>query len=227
MLLRIKTFLKVLILPPSGPLLLAALGFLLLRRHARLGRACIALGLGSLWLMSLPLIADALTRAAEHYPPLNWQDAASAQAIVILGGGGQREFAQEYGGPAAEPVLLERLNYGAYVAHKTALPVLVTGFRIEAQAMHDSLLRNFDITPRWVDAAAYDTFENARNSAALLKADHIRRIVLVTHATHLRRAAQEFAAAGLDVVPAPVGLAPPADFRLMAWVPNPEALMHS
>ena len=226
MLLRMKTLLKVFILPPGGPLLLAALGLLLLKRRPRLARGCLVLAVAALWLLSMPLVADALKRAAEHYPPLNWQDAARAQAIVILGGGGQREFAQEYGGPAAGPVLLERLTYGAYVAQKTHLPVLVTGFHIEARAMHDTLQRNFDITPRWVDDAAYDTFENARNSAVLLKADHIARIILVTHATHLWRAAQEFTAAGLEVVPAPAGITPPAE-RGEDWLPNPEALMHS
>ena len=35
--------------------------------------------------------------------------------------------APEYGGPAAGPGLLERLSYGAYVARRTGLPVLVSG----------------------------------------------------------------------------------------------------
>ena len=75
---------------------------------------------------------------SEHYPPLDLPRAADAQAIVILGGGGQRSFAPEYGGPAADPVLLEKLNYGAFIARKTGLPILVTGFLISRQhAMRD------------------------------------------------------------------------------------------
>jgi uncharacterized SAM-binding protein YcdF (DUF218 family) len=224
MLLRLKTLLKAIILPPAGPALLAILGVFLLKRRPLLARTFLIIGLGSLWLLSTPAVSDALLGLAEHYPPLDLRSTAGAQAIVILGGGGQREFAPEYGGPAAEPLLLERLAYGAYVAGKTGLPVLVTGFRVEARAMRDTLLRNFGIDARWVDDEAYDTFENARNSVRLLKADGVNRIVLVTHSTHLWRAVQEFTAAGIEVVPAPVGLRAPRDFDLSRYVPNSDAL---
>src|SRR5271167_203486 len=134
-LLQLKTLLKNLILPPAGPLLLALLGLLLLKRRPAIARTCLILGLGSLWLLSTPIVGDLVTGLAEHYPPLDWRLAADAQAIVILGGGGQRAYAPEYAGPAAEPFLLERLSYGAFIARKTGLPVLVTGFQIEADAM--------------------------------------------------------------------------------------------
>jgi uncharacterized SAM-binding protein YcdF (DUF218 family) len=183
--------------------------------------------LGSLWLLSTPLVANALERWVEEYPALDMQSAADAQAIVILGGGGQRAFAPEYAGPAAEPISLERLSYGAYLARKTALPVLVTGFHIEASAMRATLERNFDITPRWVDEDAFDTFQNATNSARLLNADHITRAILVTHATHMRRAVQEFSAAGISVIPAPLGMRYAAVVGVMTVVPNPDALLRA
>src|SRR5216684_7547719 len=227
MILSIKTLLKGLILPPAGPILLAVLGVFLIRRRPLLARTCLILGLGSLWLLSTPVVSDALERLAEHYPPLDLRSTSGAQAIVILGGGGQRVFAPEYGGPAAEPVLLERLTYGAYVVGKTGLPILVTGFHMEAGAMRDTLLRNFAIRARWVDDEAYDTFENARNSVRLLKADGVNRIVLVTHATHMRRSVHEFTAAGIEVVPAPVGMLALRDFGILCCVPNPDALLRA
>jgi len=146
---------------------------------------------------------------------------------VILGGGGQRWFAPEYGGPAADPVLLERLSYGAFVARNTGLPILVTGFRIEAIAMRDTLRRDFGIDVRWVDDKAYDTFENAGNSARLLEAAGVQRIVLVTHATHMWRSVHEFTAAGLDVVPAPCGMLAERDLGIWRFLPNPEALLRA
>jgi uncharacterized SAM-binding protein YcdF (DUF218 family) len=224
---QLKTLLKVLVLPPAGPLLLALLGLLLLRRRPLLARVCLIAGLGTLWLLSTPIVADGITRLVERYPPLDLQLAANAQAIVILGGGGQRALAPEYAGPAAEPLLLERLSYGAYLEHKTGLPVLVTGFIIEARAMHDTLERNFGIEARWVDASSYDTFENARNSARLLKADGVHRIVLVTRATHMWRAVQEFTDAGIEVVPAPSGILSHRDFGVLRLLPNSEALLRS
>jgi uncharacterized SAM-binding protein YcdF (DUF218 family) len=227
LLLQLKTFLKSLILPPAGPVLVALLGLLLIKRRPVLARVLMIVGLGSLWLMSTPVVSDALTRLAEHYPPLDMRLAANAQAIVILGGGGQRAFAPEYQGPAADPFLLERLTYGAFIARKTGLPVLVTGFWIEASAMHDTLQRNFDIETRWIDNRAYDTFQNAQNSAALLKADGIHRIILVTHATHMWRSVQEFTATGLEVVPAPVGMVGNRDPGLLRYLPNPDSLLRS
>jgi uncharacterized SAM-binding protein YcdF (DUF218 family) len=226
-LLQFKTLLKDLILPPSGPLLLALLGLLLLKRRPLLARICLIAGIGSLWLLSTPIVSDGITRLVERYPPVDLQLAANAQAIVILGGGGQRRLAPEYGGPAAEPLMLERLSYGAYLSRKTGLPVLVTGFSLEARAMHDTLQRNFGVEARWVDDRAYDTFQNARNSAQLLKADGVHRIVLVTRATHMWRSVQEFTDANLDVVPAPVGILGDRDFGVLRFVPDPDALMRS
>jgi len=227
MLLRFKTLLKGIILPPAGPLLLATLGVLLIKRRPVLARTCLILGLGSLWLLSTPVVSDAVTGLAEHYPPLDLRNTAGAQAIVILGGGGFRVFAPEYGGPAAEPLMLERLSYGAYVAGKTGLPVLVTGFHSEAGAMRDTLQRNFGVDARWVDDQAYDTFENARNSVRLLQASGVSRVILVTHATHMWRSVHEFTAAGIEVVPAPAGLRATRDFGTTRFLPNPEALVRA
>ena len=53
--------------------------------------------------------------------------AVAGSGRLALGGGGQRSFAAEYGGPEARSMLLERLAYGAYVARGTGLPNLVSG----------------------------------------------------------------------------------------------------
>jgi uncharacterized SAM-binding protein YcdF (DUF218 family) len=222
-----RTIVKNLILPPAGPLLLAGLGALLLGSYPRLARALLALGLASLWLLSTPVVSDRLTGLAEHYPALDLTRPTGAQAIVILGGGGQRAYAPEYGGPAAEPLLLEKLAYGAYLERRTRLPILVTGYHVEAVAMRDTLVRNFGIEPRWIDDQAYDTFENARNAVQLLRADGVRRIILLTSATHMWRAAQEFTAAGMQVVPAPTGVLASRTVAPFSYLPDIQALARS
>jgi uncharacterized SAM-binding protein YcdF (DUF218 family) len=227
MLLRLKTLLKMLVLPPGGPLLLALFGLLLLNRWPRLARVCLTLAVLSLWLLSTPLVANVLARMTEHYPAVDLERASSAQAIVILGGGGQRDFAPEYGGPAAEPIMLERLSYGAYLARKTGLPVLVTGYHLEAHVMSETLQRIFGVTPRWIDDAAYDTFQNAANTARILKLDHVERILLVTHSTHMWRAAHEFRDAGMQIIPAPTGMRAEALLGPLTLVPAPDALLRS
>lgn len=219
MFITLKFVLRTLVLPPAGLLLLAGLGVWLLARRrtgaggAKGALALIAAGLVALWLLSTPVVAQALTRLAERYPALDLGRPLRGQAIVILGGGTER-MAPEYGGPAAGGELLERVSYGAYVARRTGLPVLVSGSAREAPAMRATLARDFGITARWLNGESRDTFDDAQFSARLLKADSIARIVLVTSSSHEWRAAREFESAGLAVEPAPVHV----------WAPQPRAL---
>ncbi len=227
LLLHIKTVLRELVLPPAGPLLLGFAGLLLLRRRPRPGRILIALALGSLWLLATPLISDAVVALAESYPPLDLSRLDGAQAIAILGGGVHRT-APEYGGaPSAGAELMDKLAYGAYVSRRTGLPILITGFGYETDAMQSTLRTIFDIQPRWIDRDAYDTFENARNAAALLRGDGIERVVLVTTATHMRRSVGEFTATGLTVLPAPMDIVAPRRPVVGNYVPSARALLRS
>jgi uncharacterized SAM-binding protein YcdF (DUF218 family) len=227
MLIFLKSVARTLILPPTGLLMLAFIGLFLSRRHRRLGTSLLVTALVALWLCATPVVADVLQRLAERYPPLDPARPVNAQAVVILGGGAVR-VAPEYGGPAARLDTLERLNYGAFVARRTSLPVLVSGSPREAQAMAATLWRDFGIRARWVENRSGDTFQNAEFSARLLRADGIHRIVLVTSSTHEWRAAHEFMSAGLEVVPAPVGtLQDEGEPLLSRCVPRVEALTRS
>lgn len=175
-----KQLLKNLVLPPTGPLLVAIIGLALAAstRLRGIGLAFAAVGVVSLWALATPIVADALVRAVERFPAFDPTRAVDAQAIVILSGG-VRLDAPEYGGaPAPSATTLLRLVYGARVAHETGLPVLVTGSRLEARAMTDVLSRDLSVTPRWVENRSRDTHENAQMSAAILSRAGVRRIVL-------------------------------------------------
>jgi uncharacterized SAM-binding protein YcdF (DUF218 family) len=232
MLMTLKMVLHTLLLPPAAPLLLAALGAWLIGRHAgraaRLGWVLLLASLASLWILATPAVAEALTRAVQRYPPLDLRQPPSAQAIVVLGGYGNRESAPEYGGePAAAAALLERVTYAAVLAQRTQLPVLVSGTPQETAAMRASLARGFHVPVRWVESRSRDTFENARYSAELLRAEGVQRILLVTDGDHEWRAAQEFSSAGLEVVPAPEGLWAARRRSIFGYLPNPQALTRS
>lgn len=223
----LKALVRTLLLPPASPLIVAIVGALLLRRWRRVGGALLALGLVSLWLFATPVVADALVRLAEHYPPLDLDHPTQAEAIVILGGGGERDYAPEYRGPAPEYVLLERLSYGAFVARHTGLPILVTGAPLETVAMQISLSRDFGFPARWVENQSHDTFENARFTAQMLKTEGIGRIILITSSTHLWRAAHEFEDAGFQVIPAPQGVWAPRDIEALRFIPGAAGLDRS
>jgi uncharacterized SAM-binding protein YcdF (DUF218 family) len=223
----LKALVRSLLLPPASPLIVAVLGALLMRRWRRTGGALLALGLASLWLLATPVVADVLERFVEHYPALDLDKPTDAQAIVILGGGGARDYAPEYRGPTPEYVLLERLSYGAFVARHTGLPILVTGAPREAVTMQTSLVRDFGVPVRWVENQSRDTFENARYTARMLKPEGIERIVLITSSTHLWRAAHEFEDAGFEVVPAPQGVWAPRDMQALRFIPGAAGLERS
>lgn len=203
----LKKLLAVLLLPPLLPLLWIAAGLLLLHRYPRFGRWLAWGGLSLAFLLSVPLAVNQLTAPLENIPVLQREELERAEAIVILGAG-QRRHMPEYGGPTPNRLALERLRYGARLARNSLLPVLVsggapTGRVAEAELMAACLREDFGVVPRWVENHSLDTIDNARFSAAILHAENVRRIVLVTHAAHMRRARGEFEAQGLEVIAAP------------------------
>lgn len=227
MIFELRLLLRTLILPPACLLILGFAGLALAWRYRRPGLALAAASLAALWLLSTPVIADGLERLTEHYPALDLSHSVNAQAIVILGGGGYRQYAAEYGGPAPDYAMYDRLAYGAYVARHTRLPVLVTGNGPEAVTMRVSLARDFGVPAKWVDDAAEDTYDNANDSARILRAAGIGHIVLVTSDTHIWRAAHEFEEAGLNVVPAPSDISAPREIGTMRYVPTATGLLRS
>src|SRR2546421_13089050 len=85
MFITLKELLHTLLLPPGGPLLIAAAGAWLLRARssaiaARAGGLLLGAGLASLWLLATPLVADALARAAEREPALDLARASQARS---------------------------------------------------------------------------------------------------------------------------------------------------
>ncbi|HEY6456462.1 MAG TPA: YdcF family protein [Steroidobacteraceae bacterium] len=223
-----KQLLKNLVLPPSGPLLLAGLGLALLAyRRARLGGAVLcALSVLALWVLATPIVADSLVHWAQRYPALDPARIADAQAIVILGGG-VRVSAPEYGTSAPGATSLERLVYGARLARLTHLPVLISGSRFEAASMRDFLHQDLGVNAEWVENHSRDTHENAQFSAAILAQAGVQKVLLVTSAAHMARAVVEFNEAGIDTVPAPAAIGTHSETGILAYVPNADALMRS
>jgi uncharacterized SAM-binding protein YcdF (DUF218 family) len=204
-----KKALAALVLPPTGPLLIALLGLALLGRRPNWGRALGWFGVLSLLALSLPAVSHALLRAVDQSPALDLAQAGDAQAIVILGGGTRR--APEYGGDTLGRLTLERVRYGARLARKTKLPVLVSGGAVyggsaEAALMKRALEEEFGVEVTWSEAHSRDTRSNALNSAAILLPAGMTRILLVAHGFDMPRASAEFASAGLHVTRAPTAV---------------------
>jgi uncharacterized SAM-binding protein YcdF (DUF218 family) len=232
-----KPVLAALVLPPAGPLLLCLAGLLLATRRRTAGLMLAGLSLFAAYLLSTHgfalLLAGALLPAT---PPVQPQQLASVQAIVVLGGG-VLPRAPEYGSPQLGPHSMERLRYGAWLAHRTGKPLAFSGGlgwgtgelqqEAEASVARRVLLEDYGLTLRWMEDGSRDTAENADRSAALLRPAGVRRIALVTSATHMPRAAAEFRRAGFDVLPAPTGLPAPLANPVLEWLPSPDGIVLS
>jgi uncharacterized SAM-binding protein YcdF (DUF218 family) len=226
-----KVLLKALVLPPTGPLLLSVVGIALISRYPRLGRGSAAIGVLVLLVLSMPVVATILSRWVDSSPPLDPELAKTAQAIVILGGGTRRN-APEYGGDTLNRLTLERVRYGARVARLVGLPILVSGGssnggETEAKLMQESLEREFGVQVRWAEDRSRTTHENAVYSAAILRAEGVRRIVLVGHSFDIPRATAEFGRQGLEVIAAPTGIPARGSDGTLEFVPTIAGLQGS
>ena len=233
----IRYFIKQLLLPPGILLLLLALAWWFRRSRPRLAGCCFALGLGGMWLMSLPVMVEWSARALETAPPLAREDWSSlaqhADAIVVLGSGRERGD-PAWGSDQPTGIGLERQRYAARLAKASGLPVLTSGGLhygtppSEAELMALSMRNDFAVTVRWKEERSRTTWENAQMSAEILLPEGIKRVVVVTQAWHMPRAVWSFEKAGFSVVPAPVGFLGQDNARpLGGWMPEFKSVWQS
>ena len=71
--------------------------------------------------------------------------------------------------------------------------------------MKASLENDFRIEVKWVEGRSANTQENARYTKIMLAEAGVRRIYLVTHASHMPRAVWSFENQGISTIPAPTG----------------------
>jgi len=226
---------KELALPPGNLWLLLLAAFLLLAfRRRAVGLVLFGAGLTVFYLLSIPIVAGRLNAGVQTAPALS-DDAvrsAGAQAIVVLSSGMHFD-SPEYGGATVDETTLERLRYAARLHRLTDLPVLVSGGQPReasislAEAMRVSLAEDFATTDVLLEDRSLDTHENAQFSADVLRKMGFTKILLVTHASHMPRAARVFSETGLQVVPAPTVFAYASSDAAINYVPRLSGLRES
>jgi uncharacterized SAM-binding protein YcdF (DUF218 family) len=204
------------LLPPGIIIVIALLGFLVQIRWQLVGSLIVFTSVGTLLILSLPLTGYQLMQGIEsRFSPLRLTTATDPGpqpgAIVILGAGRYTE-APEYGGnDSVSQRVLERLRYGAHLHRLTKLRILVSGgapyaeTTPEAELMRAALVNDFRVEVKWVEAKSANTYENARYTKVMLAEAGVRRVYLVTHASHMPRAVWSFENVGLSTIPAPMG----------------------
>jgi uncharacterized SAM-binding protein YcdF (DUF218 family) len=229
-----------LILPPASLFLVIAIGLALWRRHPRAGRIVAGTGLALLAFLSTTGGARLLVAPLENMTAaVQAPERAGAQAIVVLAAG-RLQRAPEYDGrDIPDYIGLARLRYAAHLQRRTGLPILVSGGvgasdpatddrrYSEADSMAAALREDFGVPVKWLEGRSRDTAENAAFSAAMLHADGVKRILLVTDAMHMPRASAVFARAGMDVVSAPTMFFSHQPLSIRACIPSAEGIRRS
>jgi uncharacterized SAM-binding protein YcdF (DUF218 family) len=187
-----------------------ALALILLwrRRERRRRLLALSVALGLVLVLSLPVTSYLALGSLEWaYPPMGHRP-ADAPVIVVLSGSLRPADAD---GSRYEPGTdtLYRCLRAAEIYRDSPAPVVVSGGKVHddqpgpalAAVMRDFLLtqgvRAEDVV---LEDTSRSTYENAVECARLLGERGFRRVVLVTDAAHMRRAAGCFRKQGLDVV---------------------------
>jgi uncharacterized SAM-binding protein YcdF (DUF218 family) len=182
-------------------------------RRSRRARIAVWALWASMWVLSTPAASAVLVYWTEmRGPPLAQALAGhdlGKTALVVLAAG-TRTYDPEVpprerlDGPSTQRVLAAaRL----WKEHPTGL-VLLSGSPPAVPAAMEALLTSLGVPASVVarEDRSRNTRENAKLSAEILRARGVETVVVVTSATHLRRAVADFARAGIHAIPAPAEL---------------------
>lgn len=218
-----------LLLPPGLFFILALTGLLL--AFTRSGRLLLFVSVIFLYLLSTPWLASKLISPLEQQYPAITPEAlkqSNADVLVLLGGGYFGESV-EYADTAIGPYFAERLRYTAWLANQTGLPVIVSSGKSDAPAAARILENQYGVKSVAVDDKSWNTLDNAANTAQLARELGYAQVAVVTHGWHMPRAIWSFRKAGLDVLPAPMGLTHSVSEpdKIRSWYPYSIALLRS
>ena len=225
--------LRLLLVPPLSLFVLAAFGWVLAWRWRAFGRTIAALAALALVLVSMPAVSGWLMQPLQIYPALDLNRIPPDVGAVVVLSADTRGHAAEYGGDIVGPLTLERIRYAAFLQRRIDKPLLVSvgtilvDARPLARQMHETLTRDFNVPVRWIEDRSLTTQQNAAYSSEILKRNGVARVLLVTHAWHMRRAMAAFRAAGLEPIAAPTRFVDPPRPIAGDFIPSAGALRTS
>jgi uncharacterized SAM-binding protein YcdF (DUF218 family) len=202
-----------LLFPPGGNLVLFVLAWFLRKRRPRLAGGLFLFSALTLYAFSTGAVSGLLIAPLENeYADVAVESVPTAEAIVVLGGGVTGAAGQHH-----EPELHgsgDRLRKGVALYKAGKAPVIVyTGGNIgflgaagEPEAVGASkILQSLGVPAAAImtESRSRNTRENAEFTRSLLGAGGAHRILLVTSAMHMPRAAALFRHAGFTVIPVP------------------------
>jgi uncharacterized SAM-binding protein YcdF (DUF218 family) len=230
------TFTKIvlaLLLPPASLVILMLFGVILAGFCRGIGKFLILLGIVGLYCLSISPVSDALLKPLESYAPPLKDERVKADAIVVLGGG-----TLDVSWSGLHPVLPAeaeaRVVQGVVLYRKYHLPLVMVGgagnpatsSTPDADVM-GLLARSLGVPAKHIitENKSRNTLEGARAVSSQVRG---RRIILVTSAYHMKRAASMFRKQGFEVIPSPAAyLSEQKSVTLYSFIPHADRLAAS
>ncbi|MDB5825633.1 MAG: hypothetical protein JWR21_4337 [Herminiimonas sp.] len=219
----------------SALFVIVCAGILVERLWSGIGKIFVAVGLLAVAVVCTNVGANLLVGPLERQTmALHQPIDRPCQAIVVLGALQPVYPAPEFeSSTSTSTQVLARLRYGARLYRETGLPIMVSGGRpagteeTEASVMARILKDEFATPVKWVEANSASLWQQARFSSTDLNRSEASCILLVTSAANMVRAARNFEASGLEVIPAPTDFAHPEPFGPNDFLPSVRAMNFS
>ena len=228
-----------LLIYPLGAFFVLAATALALRLLARPKRSLTTafMALSWLWIWSMPVTSEHLRASLEsHYDYLPVEEVPTADAIVVLGGAFSSDPAWPY--PSAGGSI-DRYWHGARLYHAGRAPkIILSGGRHPERPNNLSeaesgalFLMDMGVPSEalLLDNLSRTTHDHIRYLQPMLAEAGIERLLMVTSATHMRRAEAVFRHAGLDIIPVATGFSVSSDpvITLRRYLPSVSGLSGS
>jgi uncharacterized SAM-binding protein YcdF (DUF218 family) len=222
------------LIPPNLFILVGTVGIVLAWGTKRFGLALATVGIGCLYLVSMPVVAGLLMRSSEAIAdtvPAPASDVPPGAIIVLSADARHSDIPGEP--DMVGPLTLERLAEAARQQRHRGLPILVCGGPPGdrrpslAALMSQALQEDFGVPVRWREDRSRNTFENASFSAAILRQGGVRSALVVAHPWDMARALWSFRAVGYPVVPLPAPEGRSLSLSASAFLPQIPALRDS
>jgi uncharacterized SAM-binding protein YcdF (DUF218 family) len=162
------------------------------------------------WVASVAPVSDAVLRGleAEFSLPVN----PEGDVIVLLGGGAYDVVPDFSGIGAPSGEMMGRIITAVRLQRRLHIPIVVSGGAVfkdrKAEApIVKRFLVDLGVPEQKIitEEKSRDTIENARYTVKICEAKRYSRPLLVTSASHMKRAVLSFRNAGMEVTPFPSG----------------------
>lgn len=225
-----------LLLPPSNLIIIMAAGVVLLKRYPRLSKIFIVFGLAGLYLISIKPVSNALIKPLEStFSPLPKDFPLSSASSIVVLTGGVADLSWVGIKPAPSHASLSRLVYAVTIYRRiTGAKLIISGGSgdpdkpniSEADAMKDTAVA--------LGVPAYDIIVENKSRNTIESVNALKgfvgekKLILVTSASHMKRAVAMFKKAGINVIPGPTDyLCEQKNISSYSLIPHASSLMTS